>query len=144
MTRRSTEIRRLANELGQEQSSLSRELANIERKIGNIRKAILDGFYDPEMKSLRDQLEGQKKVQEKLILAGAPRTIRLHPNIAELYRTKVADPEAALNIPAAKDEAREIIRSLVEKIVAKPDLNRRPSAYEPEVTALGPLCPLRG
>jgi hypothetical protein len=40
----------------------------------------------------------------------------LHPNLADLYRRKVAELHTALNDPAARDEATTILRSLIDRI----------------------------
>jgi len=44
----------------------------------------------------------------------------LHPNMAELYRNKVADLHRALLDDASRPEAVEILRSLVDAIVLTP------------------------
>ena len=52
-------------------------------------------------------------------LAAAPAPApRLHPNLAELYRRKVADLQTALADPATRTEALEILRGLIERVVA--------------------------
>jgi site-specific DNA recombinase len=45
----------------------------------------------------------------------------LHPNLAELYRRKVADLAAGLEQPETRKEAFPILRSLVEAILLVPD-----------------------
>jgi site-specific DNA recombinase len=44
----------------------------------------------------------------------------LHPNLAEVYRQKVARLEEALNKPDVRAEAAEILRSLIDRIVLRP------------------------
>ncbi|SCY93436.1 hypothetical protein [Microvirga guangxiensis] len=44
----------------------------------------------------------------------------MHPNLAAVYRKKVEDLETLLEDAAHKDEAMELIRSLVDKIVLTP------------------------
>ena len=48
-------------------------------------------------------------------------TLRLHPNAADIYRSKVADLEASLNAPAIRAEASEALRALIERVVLTPD-----------------------
>ena len=43
--------------------------------------------------------------------------VALHPNLPELYRRQVARLEAALNDPLIRDEAAEVFRELIEKVV---------------------------
>ncbi len=47
-------------------------------------------------------------------------TLRLHPRLAEVYADKVARLEEALNDPAFKAEAVEILRSLIDRIELSP------------------------
>lgn len=46
-----------------------------------------------------------------------PSPVRLHPNLAEAYRIKVAALHEALEDEETRDEAFEIIRSLIEKVI---------------------------
>jgi site-specific DNA recombinase len=48
--------------------------------------------------------------------AVATTPLRLHPNLAEVYRRKVADLQAALADPAAHAEALDILRGLIERV----------------------------
>jgi hypothetical protein len=43
-----------------------------------------------------------------------------HPNLAEVYRQKVAELHAALEDETLRDEGFELIRSLIEKVVVTP------------------------
>ena len=56
---------------------------------------------------------------EQIIAAAPVPVLRLHPNLAELYRQKVADLRAALADPATRAEALEILRGLVERVTVK-------------------------
>jgi site-specific DNA recombinase len=51
--------------------------------------------------------------------ASAP-PIRLHPNLAQVYRRKVEQLQQALNDPEIRDEAIEVLRSLLESVVIAP------------------------
>lgn len=50
----------------------------------------------------------------------APTPVRLHPNLSELYRQKVADLHLALADPQIGPEALALLRSLIERIVVRP------------------------
>ena len=50
--------------------------------------------------------------------------IVLHPNIGELYARKIGDLKSLLQNDATKHQATEIIRSLIEKIVVSPRIQR--------------------
>jgi hypothetical protein len=52
--------------------------------------------------------------------AAPPPAPRLHPNLAEVYRRKVADLQTALADPKTQTEALEILRGLIERVVLHP------------------------
>jgi site-specific DNA recombinase len=85
-------------------------------------QAIEDGMYQPSMKARMDELEAEKAMlEERLAAAPQPPKVRLHPNLAGLYREKVAALEQALAHPAIKAEAVETIRSHIERITLTPN-----------------------
>src|SRR6266478_8044297 len=51
---------------------------------------------------------------------GLPPAPRLHLNLAELYRRKVADLQSASAEPGTRTEALEILRGLIERVVLHP------------------------
>jgi site-specific DNA recombinase len=53
--------------------------------------------------------------------AAPPPTPRLHPNIAEVYRQKIASLREALNDEHTRTEAAECIRELIEEIRLVPE-----------------------
>ena len=55
---------------------------------------------------------------------------RLHPNLAEMYRAKVVDLQAALAGPSGRTEAIEILRTLVERVIIRPTAEK---GFEPEL-----------
>jgi site-specific DNA recombinase len=95
-----------------------RELADIGRKIDGILRAIEDGVYTS---STKDRLIGLEKRKAELeAIKPIPPTPRLHPNLADLYASKVARLEEALNEPDAREQAAEALRALVEGITLTP------------------------
>ena len=97
------------------------ELVTVERKIRKIVDAITDGV---SARSLKDELLALEARQEKLktLLAdsNAPEPL-VHPNLAEVYRRKVANLNESLQQEDTKAEAAEIIRNLVDEIVLVPE-----------------------
>jgi hypothetical protein len=82
-----------------------RELEETCRKLDGLIEAIADGFRAPGLQAKLDELE-QAKARLQSYIAGAPApSTRLHPNLAELYRKKVASLQEALLDPATKTEA---------------------------------------
>ncbi|MEO1598928.1 MAG: hypothetical protein AAFU49_00425, partial [Pseudomonadota bacterium] len=65
-----------------------------------------------------------------------PSPVRLHPNLGELYRSKVTEFAASLQNPAIRDEALGIVRSLVERVVIGQEASEMTLALEGEICAL--------
>ncbi|MGB8842157.1 MAG: recombinase family protein [Aliidongia sp.] len=101
-----------------------RSLDKIERGIKGIMAAIEDGMYQPTMKARMGEL-AEQKAEIEARLADAPADMPdVHPNIAELYRTKVIRLAETLADPESNGEAREDIRSLVGEVVLTPGEKR--------------------
>jgi hypothetical protein len=100
----------------------ARSLAEIERKIGSMIKAIEDGMYHAAMKQRMAQLEADRGA----LIAGAvtieaPKVeVLVHPNLPELYRRKVSELERLLEAGAERDEARDLIRCMIDRVVLTP------------------------
>ena len=54
------------------------------------------------------------------MLEPEPTPVRLHPNLPELYRQKVAQLREAVQDPAIRDEALELLRGLIAKVTVRP------------------------
>ena len=119
------EYRRQVNkanaELGAIKAQLARDLRAVERKIEGLMKAIEDGLYNPAMKERMAVLERERDViRERLDRDADADVIRLHPNLSALYAQKVGDLDNALYEEDSREEASEIIRTLVDRIVLSP------------------------
>ena len=66
--------------------------------------------------SKRKVIVGQREIAQ-----GAPPQPLLHPNLAELYRQKLAELHKALEHPTHAAEAVEKIRALIDAIVLTPE-----------------------
>ncbi len=101
-----------------------RALDKIDRAIAGIIAAIEDGMYQPAMKARMDELERQKtEITERM--AQAPSDLPdVHPNVANIYRTKVATFTEALDDPDGGREAAEVLRSLIGDVVLTPGEKR--------------------
>ena len=76
----------------------------------------IHGFRASGLQAKLDDLE-QSKARLQSEIDGAPTpSPRLHPNLAELYRKKVASLQDALVDPATKTEALEILRGLIDRL----------------------------
>ena len=84
--------------------------------------AIEDGMYTPALKERMKALETRKaEIMAIMGSAEAPSVVRLHPNVSDVYRRKVAELELALNDDSIKAEAGEILRSLIDRVVLTPN-----------------------
>jgi hypothetical protein len=70
-----------------------------------------------------DELETRKAELEARLAGSAPPPLRLHPNLAQLYRQRVADLHKALADPEHRAEAVELIRGLIERVELHPAEN---------------------
>jgi site-specific DNA recombinase len=81
-------------------------------------RAIEDGADTPTLKGRLTTLEQEKAQVEARLRAGKPAPVlRLHPNLPELYRSKIERLGEALNAPDTVTETAEILRSLIDRIV---------------------------
>jgi site-specific DNA recombinase len=97
-----------------------RELDDVGRKLNGLIDAIADGLRTSGLKEKLEALEARKAQLETEIAAAPAPAPRLHPNLAEVYRKKVANLAAALADRATHSEALEILRGLVERVVVTP------------------------
>ena len=99
-----------------------RKTADVNRKISAILKAVEDGMYHTGLKERLAQLESERAV----LVAGqatdpaADVTVLVHPNVPELYRRKVTELEQLLEHWQERDEARALIRSMIDRVVLAP------------------------
>ena len=98
------------------------ELKQVEKKLAAILSAIEQGIVTETTRTRLLELEGEKAALERQLSepAAVPYP-SIHPNLANLYRRKVAALEETLNDPGIRLEASEILRSLIDKIVVTPE-----------------------
>jgi DNA invertase Pin-like site-specific DNA recombinase len=96
-----------------------RALAEVERQVTNLVDAIANGLRSPGLQARLDALES-RRAELAAGLAEAPaRLPAMHPNLTELYRTRVGDLQAALSANRSP-EALEAARELIERVVIHP------------------------
>ena len=99
-------------------SQLRAEHERVDRQIERLVDALAEGAPAARVTQKLRELERRRlDLEAELSTAAAPAP-RLHPNLAEVYRRKVADLQQAL----AEDDvgpARELVRGLVEAIIRK-------------------------
>ncbi len=106
---------------GAERARQERELKAVSAKLEGLYDAIAEGFRSPGLLGKVEGLEADKQALERALAGPPPSPVRLHPNLAELYRTKVAQLRESLANPNIRDEAIGILRGLVTRVVLKPD-----------------------
>ena len=110
-----------ANAEREEQFMADRQqLDSIKRKITGIVTAIEEGDYSRALGDRLADLEKLQKLLEARVSEAPPSTVRLHPRLAEVYAEKVHQLEKALNDPAIRVEAAEVLRSLIDRIELRP------------------------
>jgi hypothetical protein len=106
---------------GAERARQERELKTLSAKLDGLYDAIAEGFRSPGLLGKVEGLEAEKQALEEALAGPPPSPVRLHPNLAELYRAKVASLRESLANPAIRDEAIGILRGLVTGVVVRPD-----------------------
>lgn len=101
-------------------SRLVRDLADVERKLDRLIEAITAVLFSAGTKAKLDELEARKASLQQALAAPAPTPIRLHPNLADLYRQRVAALGEALRAPDTRDEALSLLRPLIDAVVLRP------------------------
>ena len=109
-----SEVNRIRRAEASHLDRMKAELETVERKIRKIVAAIADGL---PARSLKDELlmleQRQDELTAELAEAEAPAPL-VHPNLAEIYRRKVAELHVTLNHDDSRAEAADIIRSLID------------------------------
>jgi len=82
-----------------DRSAAQSELATVTRKLDGLVDAIADGLRAPDLQRRLDELGARKTELATRLAASAPSPVRLHPNLAELYRQKVSDCTPHWRIP---------------------------------------------
>jgi site-specific DNA recombinase len=82
--------------------------------------ALEEGNYSRSLGDRLSDLERQQEILQVRLSEARPSTVRLHPRLAELYAEKVQQLEEALNDPEIRDEAAEVLRSLIDRIKLHP------------------------
>lgn len=115
------EMNRLAATEDQERDRLTQDLGKVKREIARLIEAIKSGVPGESVKDELASLEASKRQLIAKIEAVPAPNPRLHPNLAEMYRYKVANLVEALNAQDAVGEAAEAIRGLIEAVRLVPE-----------------------
>ncbi|MBB5374407.1 hypothetical protein [Acidocella aromatica] len=84
-------------------------------------QALADGVPARTVKDEMITLEAREDELNALLTSRPAAEPSLHPNLATIYRDKVAALHEALADPATKDEAFNIIRTLIDEVRLVPE-----------------------
>jgi site-specific DNA recombinase len=130
------ELNRQASKQDARRDCVTRDLAKTEREIGRVIEAIKAGVPGVAVKDEMKALEARRSDLVDQLKAAPPAVPRLHPNVAVLYREKIARLREALNAEGTRTEAAEMIRGLIEKIRLVPEEGRLRIELSGELAAL--------
>ncbi|MFQ5763348.1 MAG: recombinase family protein [Rhodospirillales bacterium] len=116
------------------------ELATIDRKLRKIVDAITDGVPARTLKDELLTLETRKEELERQLASQKDPEPLIHPNLAEVYRQKVASLQQALHEESHKAEVFELIRSLVDDITFTPENGELRVDLRGELAGILNLC----
>ncbi|GBQ09101.1 recombinase family protein [Acetobacter cerevisiae] len=130
------EVNRLRMEKRADLLSLKSELPKIERELDKAIQAILDGVPGSRLKDRIGQLESRKaEIEARLADTPSPPPL-LHPNMAELYRQKIAMLQDSLQNEVTGTQAKEAIRSLITRIRLIPEKDELGIFLEGDLAAM--------
>ncbi len=98
-----------------------KEVERIERDIDRAIQAIFDGVPGAQLKDKIGALETRKAELTAILAEAKEPPALLHPNMAQLYRKRVAALHDALRDETTKGEARDAIRALVDRVTLVPE-----------------------
>ena len=115
------EMNRLRSDENAASATKRAELDHVDRRIRRIVELITDD--EAPVRALKQELitleARQLALQQQLAEIGAPAPL-IHPNLAEIYRQRVEHLHEALLDGTTRDEAFELIRSLIDEICLVP------------------------
>jgi site-specific DNA recombinase len=114
------EINRTRRDRDHRRDSLQREQKDLERRIDTLLDASPSGaLKGPSVQTKLEALEARQGEVAKELDGLLDEPVRLHPNLAGLYRRKVAALQNLLENNATRTEAVKIIRSLVDQVILR-------------------------
>ncbi len=118
------ERERLAREYARQNRNASRDLAVVERKIQAVVMAIEAGGDPRTLAARLNELEVERRELERRVPKPTTEVVVLHPKAAEMYADTVRQIHAVLGSREnSNSEAIELVRELVERIEATPNVD---------------------
>ena len=129
------EWNRLQGAAAAELTARADELKRVKQQLERLVDAIVNGTPAVAVKDRMAALERRRLALEAEMATATAPAPRLHPNLAETYRRKVADLVAALQQEDGA-EVREIVRGLVECVTLHPEGDRQRVEVRGELAAI--------
>ncbi len=115
------ERNRLQSQASANRTSLEKDLATAKRDHAKLIDAIIAGVPAEQVKDRMLALDARRiDLEHKLARETAPSPVRIHPRMAETYRKKITILISELQTPDGMLEAKEALRSLIDRIVLQP------------------------
>jgi len=132
------EVERLRKQRCTGERQAQKALNKINKAITRCLKFITEGDGDPGLvrDELRDLEVRKRDLERALASTRDEEMIALHPNMAELYRRKVAELQSLLTDETARPQAMDIIRTMIDRIEVHASLERG----NPDVILVGALA----
>ncbi len=101
---------------------LEKELTKVRKDHGKLVDAIIAGIPAQQVKDRMIALDDRRaQIERQLRTSPAPEKILIHPKMALTYRGRIATLIKGLSDPDCMDEAKDALRSLIERIVLRPN-----------------------
>ncbi len=97
-----------------------REVDELTKKLDGLYDAIADGFRASGLNDKLIELDDRRKELQAKLATEEPEPPLLHPNLALIYRERVADLHASLQHPECRDGAIDALRTLIERVTVAP------------------------
>ena len=115
------EVNQTRRDCGHRRNGLQREQKDLERRIDTLLDAFASGaLKGASVQAKLEALEARQAEVAKELGGLSAEPVQIHPNLADLYRRKVAALQDLLEADATRTEAVEIIRSLVDQVIFRP------------------------
>ena len=114
------EVNRLRAEASAIHDGARQRLSTLNRQIVNIVDTVAAGRASTALLDRLEKFELEKNQLELELTGPDPEPVRFHPNVADVYVSKVNGLRDALNEDGAREEAAEILRGLIDEIRLHP------------------------
>ena len=114
-------VNRLRMDLNASVAGHKAELSKLQSRQKRIIKAVMDGYDTPGMKDESNAINAREQELTKLLSEEKEAPVLLHPNMALRYREEITTLTKAMHDEKFGQEAIEMVRGLIEKIILTPD-----------------------